>query len=105
MGVRPADARSKPASDNNSGAFQALISGVLDRLPMNQLLCDQLRAFPLVTSVHYAHVLWIGAPEDTGCPRVHSLVRLNMSRPVPGRTFGRFHPDFSRPIKLRRVRV
>jgi len=35
-------------------ANDTLISGVLDRLPMPQPLCDQLRAFPIVASVQDA---------------------------------------------------
>src|SRR6266850_5219271 len=57
------------------GVCRTLISGGLDRLPMPQPLCDQLRAFPSV-AVEDAHVLGIRAQVDTGRARVHSRVRV-----------------------------
>src|SRR5262249_55907321 len=72
----------------DSGAFTALVSGILDRLAKPQPLCDQFRAFLIVASVQDARVLWIGAPVVTGRPRVHSRVRVRTSREVAGRAVG-----------------
>src|SRR5688572_29145897 len=85
--------------------LHALISGVLDRLPVRKPLRDQLRAFPIVASVQDAAVLWSGAQVDTGRARVHFRVRIRTSRPVPGRALGRLQPDLSRPVQLRCVRI
>src|SRR5688500_17727100 len=86
-------------------ALMGTISGGLDRLPMPQPLCDQLRALPIVASVEDVHVPWIGTPEDTGRPRARSRVCVRTSRKVSGRALGRLHPDLPRPVHLRRVRI
>src|SRR5215213_8333 len=41
----------------------ALSSGVRERLPMTQPLCDQLRASLIIAPVEDAEILGIGAPE------------------------------------------
>src|SRR5205814_500904 len=58
------------------GAPPAIISGVRDRLPIPQPRCDQLGALPIVAPVQDAHVLGIGAPVNTGRPRVDYRVRV-----------------------------
>jgi hypothetical protein len=50
---------------------------------MAQALCDQLLAFPIVASVQDDQILWIGAPADTGRPRVHSRLLVRTSREAP----------------------
>ena len=83
----------------------ALISGLRDRLPMPQPLCDQLGAFAIVASVQDAHVLGIGAQVNTGRPQLDFRVSVRMSCEVPGRAIGGFNLDPSRPLQLRRVRM
>jgi hypothetical protein len=56
----------------HQSASHTLISGVRDRFPMPQPLCDQLGALPIITSVQDAHVRRIGAQVNTGRPRVDS---------------------------------
>ena len=82
-----------------------LISGVRDRLPKPQPFCDQRGALPIVASLQDAHVLRIGAPENTGRPRLHARGRVRTSREVPGRAIGGLQQDFSRPVQLRCVRI
>src|SRR4030095_6142683 len=49
----------------SSGA-QAPTSGIRDRLPKPQPLCDQFRASPIVQPIQDTHVLWVGGPVDAG---------------------------------------
>ena len=84
----------------------AIKSSHRDQLPTSQLLCDQLCATPFVVSVHDGRaVLWIGAPVNTGGPRVCARGRLRTSREVPGRAIGGLQQDFTRPVQLRYIRV
>src|SRR5262245_58859598 len=84
---------------------RALISGARDRLPTPQLFCDQLGAPPIVSSIHDAQILRIGAQVDTGRPLVDVRVSVRTSCPVPGRAIDGLDPDLARPVELRRVRV
>src|SRR5712664_1805500 len=83
----------------------ALISGLRDRLPMPQPLCDQLGAFAIVASVQAAHVLGIGAQVNTGRPLLHFRVSVRTSCEVSGRAIGGLNLDLTCPLQLRRVRM
>src|SRR5712691_2980677 len=62
---------------------------------------------PSVVSAEYegGHRIRLGAPVDTGRPRVHSRARVRTSREVAGRAIGGLESDLPRPVQLRRVRV
>ena len=59
----------------------------------------------IVVSVQDAHVLWIGAPIDTSCPRVHIRICIRASREVPGCAVTGFQPDLTYSVQLRRIRI
>src|SRR5262245_547255 len=80
-------------------------SGVRDRLPLLQTVCDQFRAFPIVATVEGLHVPWFGAPVDTGCPHVQLSARVRMSRPISRSAIDGLQPDIPRAVQQRRVRV
>src|SRR5512134_3015957 len=84
---------------------KAPTSGIRDRLPTPQPLCEQFRAAPIVQPVEDAHVLWIRAHVDAGGARVQVWLRVRPRRPVPGRAVGGLQPDLPLPIQLRRVGV
>ncbi|MGA8965870.1 MAG: hypothetical protein WB525_15370, partial [Pseudolabrys sp.] len=49
-----------------------------------QLLRNERRTFLIIETVQNAYVVWIGAPIDTSCPRVHIRICIRASREVPG---------------------
>src|SRR5205085_5450422 len=85
--------------------WPSLVSRLRDRSPILQPLSDQLGTLPVVTSVQYPHVVWIGAQVNTGGPRIDFRVRVRMRREVPGCAIGGLNPELPRPVQLRRVRV
>src|SRR5438552_18108848 len=54
----------------SAGASDALVSGVCDRLPTLQPLCEQLGALAVVAAVQDVHVPGVGPQVDTGRPGV-----------------------------------
>src|SRR5262249_53201461 len=90
---------------NTARAPFVLISGTLDRFPMAHLLCDQLGAFSVVTSIQDAQVLGIGAQIRTGRPLVDFGLSVRARYPVPRRAIGGLESDLCRPVQLGRVRV
>ena len=83
----------------------ALSSGVRERLPMTQPLCEQLRASLIIAPVEDAEILGIGAPENTRRAHIHFCACVRSGCPVPRRAIGRLHPYLACPYQLRRVRV
>ena len=50
-------------------------------------------------------MLWIGAPIDTRCPRIHTRICIRASREVPGCAVTGFQPDLTYSVQLRRIRI
>src|SRR5687768_4467764 len=72
---------------------------------MPQPLRDELDTLAIVTPVHDAHVVGIGAQVNTGRPRVDLRLSGRTSCPVSGGAIGRLKPDLSRPLQLWGIRV
>ena len=72
---------------------------------MCQPLRNERRTFLIVAIVQNADVGGIGAPIDTGCPRVHVRIGVGTGREVPGRAVRRFQLDLACSVQLRRVRI
>src|SRR5262245_20366605 len=80
-------------------------SALADRLPLSQLLRDQLRAPSFVASVEDAQVLRLGAQVHTDRPRIHLLTCVRTRRKKTVRAIEGLQPDLPRPLQLRRVRI
>src|SRR5262245_39730692 len=76
-----------------------------DGLPTRQLLRDERRTFLSVVTIQAADVVWIGAPKDTGCARIHIRIRIRTSREVPGCAVSGFQPNLTDSVQLRRIRI
>ena len=70
-----------------------LPSGILEGLTLRQSLRDEHRTFSIIAAVQNARVLWISAPIDTGCARVHMRIRVRAGREVPGCAIIGFKPN------------
>src|SRR5512139_244164 len=93
--------KATPKSDRESGFSSAIPDG----LPLCQPLRNERRTFLIVAIVQNADVGRIGAPIDTGCPRVHIWVGVGAGGEVAGRAVSRFGLDLAHSVQLRRVRI
>ena len=72
-------------------------SSALYRLPVPQLIRDQLHALPIVASIEDRQILRVGAQVDTDCPRIHDRGPVGASREIPARAIRGLQLDLPVP--------
>src|SRR6185295_11611039 len=80
-------------------------SRIPEGLPARQLLRNERRTFLIIATVQNAYVVWMGAPVNTSCPRVHIRICIRTSREVPGCAVTGFQQDLTYSVQLRRIRI